>query len=196
MDEQKEKSICPLCGATEYTRPELDEDIKDDYLESILGEVPFTRTYDLMDGKIEVTVSGLSDEATNLKAKLYVKVFKLAETTPDIKSYIPQLEQMTDLDCQLCGITVHTKKAEHPIEMTRELCSGVKAALELDWSVTNVQQGFDLIHKVIDVVTNSVFPGTTISKPMLRGVVGKHNMLLADLIRECLDANFLSGTGR
>ena len=196
MDEETKKGICPLCGSHEYEYAELSEDIKDDYLEAMLGEVPFTRTYDILGGRLAVTVSALSDYVTNLKAKLFVHIVKLAETTPDIKGYIPQVEQMSDLDCQVISIRVNSSKDKDGLELTHEPGIGIQAALGLNWDVKTVQEGEDLIHKVIDVLTDSVFPGTTIPKPVLRGVVGKHNVLISRLMQECLDVNFLNGTGR
>ena len=196
MDEETKKSICPLCGAENYEHPDLPEDLKDDYLESMLGEVPFTRTYDILGGRLAVTVSALSDEVTNLKAQLYVHVIKLAETTPDVKAYIPQVEQMSDLDCQVVSIKVVSSKGKDGIEFTHEPGSGIRSALALNWDVKTAQEGSDLIHKVIDVITDNVFPGTTVPKQVLRGVVGKHNVLVGQLMQECLDINFLKGTGR
>lgn len=196
MANEEQKSICPLCGSNEYEYEPLSEDIKDDYLEAILGDVPFTRTYDIMDGRIAVTVAALSDYVTNLKARLYVKIIKLAETTPDVKAYIPQVEQLADLDCQVISIKVITSKNKDGMSVTRTPGEGVEKALELKWDVATAEEGIELIHKVIDTLSNNIFPGMSIPRQVLRGVVGKHNMLVGRLIKECLDINFLKGTGR
>jgi hypothetical protein len=195
MDEQN-KTICPLCGAEGYVEPELTEEVKDAFLESMLGSVPFSRVYDIMGGRITVTVVSVSNEVAALKSKLYINMFKLADIIPDIKSYIPALEMELDIDCQVSAVSVLDPGSDKRVTFTRELCSGLKQVLAMSWDAKTTDEGKKLIDDVIETFNNNLFPNNNIPKALLRGSVGKHNIMETNLIRECLDENFLGGTGR
>lgn len=195
MAEEREKSICPLCGSDMYEEKPLDEGVKDAFLESMLGDVPFTRTYDIMGGKLAVEVSSLSDEDNRLRADMYINIFKLIETTPDIKSFVPLLEAAMDLDSQVCSVSL-VKSDGSIVDIKRERNSGIRKVLELRWEGADVKECRGVIDSALDIFSSCLFPGKSIPESVLRGVVGRHNLLVSRLIRECLDENFLTGTGR
>lgn len=51
--------ICERCGHVKGAKPNVTEDVKKEYIRSILSEKPFSHTYELYDGVIEVTFEGL-----------------------------------------------------------------------------------------------------------------------------------------
>lgn len=196
MSSDQEKKICPLCGAHDYVEPELSDDIKDAFLESMLGDVPFTRTYDVMNGHISITVQALTEDIISKKAKLYINLFKLSETIPDIKSYIPSIELVTDIDCQICQVSITRQGDNNPVVLDRTPGSGLDAVLSKTWDGKTAQEGQEYVDQILSILNQSIFPENAIPQQLLRGVVGKHNILTANLIKACLDENFLAGTGR
>lgn len=193
---KQEKGICPLCGAHEYVEPEVSDELKDAFLISMLGSEPFTRTYDILSGKVSITVKALTDEDNLKKSKLLVNIFKLADTTPDIKSYIPIIEQSVDTDLQVLDVSISTPNMSDPVFIQRTSGAGMDKVLQLNWDVKTVSEGKQLIDKIIHTFDSEMFDGNNIPKQLLRGVVGKHNIITMNLIKACLDENFLSGTGR
>lgn len=195
MEDKQVKTVCPLCGSSEYIEQDLDDEVKDAFLESILGCAPFTRTYDVMDGKMAITVAAMTDEANNIRSRFVVKVANAADKCPDLKAYMPLLDSALDTDGQIVSVEVTTK--DHGIvQHDRRLNKGTEEATKLDWdSVTN-DNCSEFIAQVLGVFENNMFNGIKVPSMILRGAVGKHNTVISRLVKACLDENFLSGTGR
>lgn len=192
------KSLCPMCGAEGFVEAPLDEEIKDAFLESMLACMDFTRTYDALGGRMEITVKALSDEDNRLRSQMYINVMKIAETTPDIKAYMPLIEAAMDIDSQIVGVKLH--KADGTVSCaTRQPNSGLMEALNnINWDrpAPTVDEYKGLLNTVLCVFENNVFKDKAIPSGILRASVGKHNSIISRLMRECLDVNFLEGTGR
>lgn len=192
--EEPVKTKCPLCGSNEYVESPLDEDIKDAFLESILGDSPFVRTYDVMGGKIAIKVTAISDEDNRLRASFFIKLFDATEKCPELKAYIPLIESALDVDGQIVEAAVTTNSGTTVV--TREVNAGLKLVNDMDWgSITN-DGCKEFVDEVLNIFNVSMFHKCTIPSPILRGVVTKHNTILNRLIRECMDKNFIEGTGR
>lgn len=194
MDESK-KITCPLCGSKEYIENPLDEDVKDAFLESILGESKFTRTYDVLGGRISITVAALDDEDNSLKSAFYVTMFDAADRCPDFKAYIPLIEASMDIDSQVIKVVI-TKSDGEAVEAVREVNTGLKAASALDWASISNDNCKDFVDSVMKAFRDNIFEGCVVPSTILRGAVGKHNTVLGRLLKACLDENFIAGTGR
>lgn len=192
--EELVKTKCPLCGADSYVESPLDENIKDAFLESILGDSPFIRTYDVMGGKIAVTVKALSDEDNRLRASFFIRLFDATDKCPDLKAYIPLIESALDIDGQVMQAVVTTANGKTVVD--RDINAGLIAVNSMDFdSITN-DGCKEFVDTILDTFNKSMFKGCAIPSPILRGVVAKHNTILNRLIKECLDKNFIEGTGR
>jgi hypothetical protein len=196
MDEHQEKVVCPLCGAQNYVDPDVSEDLKDDYLESILAGVPFTRTYDIMDGRIAVEVSAQPESISGMKSRLYMAILSMADKFPEVRNYVPTLEAALDLDCQLVSLEVFDKAGNSLNKLNRTPAKNLEAINRLPWREAKTsEECLSLMEDAINIGSD-VFPEYNLPKAVLRGVVGKHNVIVMKLIKACLDENFLSGTGR
>lgn len=51
--------ICERCGHVKGEKPHVTEAVKKEYIRSILSEKPFSHTYALYDGAVEITFEGL-----------------------------------------------------------------------------------------------------------------------------------------
>lgn len=190
-DSEDKKSICPLCGSDQYVEADLDEEIKDAFLESMLGCVPFCRTYDVMDGKLSLSIQASDEDCNRKKSRLYIKMAEVSEVCPDFKAYVPLIESYMDVDSQVIAVTINGK------EFKRTPCSGIVEASNLEWVNANSSIDFNaLADRVLKVFESNMFDGTKVPIAILKGAVVKHNVLLGRLIKECLDENFLAGTGR
>ena len=195
MAEEQVKVTCPLCGSNEYIEKNLSEEVKDAFLESILGNTPFTRTYDAMAGKLSVRVCATTDYANALKAKLVVKIANVAESCPDIRAYMPLLETAMDLDSQVLSVTITTGD-EEPVTTNRTPNRGMENVLALDWDSIRPDTCSDFMVFVMEAFNSNLFQNINVPSPILKGSVAKHNSVVSRLVSACLDANFLSGTGR
>lgn len=193
--EETKKCTCPLCGSDQYVEPNLDEDVKDAFIEHMLGGVPFTRTYDEMGGRISVTASAIPDNVVRSKGKLMMKILRVAEYTPDIQLRLPVFEACVDTDCQIVSIAIKDKNGD--IKRTDRIAGkGLEILLSWDWDKLTPEQASTKFDEAIEVLDNSLFPNLALPKSILRAAVGKHNTLLTKLMTECFDENFLRGTGR
>jgi hypothetical protein len=195
MSEEKVKITCPLCGSNEYSEKDLSEEIKDAFLESMLGNVPFARTYDIMDGKLSLRICATTDYANALKAKMVVKIANVAETCPDIRAYIPLVETAMDVDSQVLSVTVAMGDNE-PVITNRTPNRGIEEVLKLEWDKITPDTSSDFMVTVMDTFNANLFNGITVPGPILKGAVAKHNTVVSRLVQACIDANFLAGTGR
>lgn len=193
--EEVKKITCPLCGSKEYVEAKLDENVKDAFLEAILGDVPFTRIYDVLGGKISITVAALCDEDNRIRSSFYIKLFDATEKCPDLKAYVPLIESALDIDSQVTKVVITLSNGDQRT-VSRSPNSGIMHVMNMDWgSVTN-ENCKELVDDALRVFEDNMFPGCAIPSAILRGAVGKHNTVLSRLLKECLDENFISGTGR
>lgn len=189
------KVTCPLCGSSEYIEKDLSEEVKDAFLESILGNVAFTRTYDAMAGRLSVSVCATTDYSNALKAKLVVKIANAADSCPDIKAYMPLLETAMDLDSQVASVTVTTSDGNQ-VTTERSLNKGMEVVLGMPWESISPDTCSDFMVEVMETFNGTLFNTINVPNPILKGTVAKHNSVVSRLVSACLDANFLSGTGR
>lgn len=191
MAEDNKKVTCPLCGSDQYVENDLDEDVKDAFLESMLGGVPFTRTYDIMGGKLAVTVKAMDDESNRIRARLYIKIATAAEKFADLKAYIPLLESAMDVDSQI------TKVVINGTEISRDTDSGTLAVSDMPWDIQTDDTDWHMfVEDAMKMFEDCAFGKVKVPAAILRGVVAKHNILIGRLVKACLDENFLGGTGR
>ena len=191
MADETKKCTCPLCGSDQYVESKLDEEVQDAFLESMLGGVPFTRTYDVMGGKLSITVQATDDEANRKKARLYLAMADASEKHPDLKAYIPLLESAIDADSQISKVVINGK------EFSRTTCSGILAISDMPWGDQDESTDWHaFVEDALLCLDSNMFGGAKVPLAILRGAVAKHNILIGKLIKECLDENFLVGTGR
>ena len=192
--EEQAKTKCPLCGSDAYIEKPLDENVKDAFLESILGDVPFIRTYDVMGGRIAITVKALSDEDNRVRSSFFIKLFDATEKCAELKAYIPLIESALDIDGQILEAVITVGGTSKKV--TRNPSEGLRAAINMDWENINNDNCKEFVDAALEVFSNTMFAGCNIPTPILRSVVVKHNTLLGRLMRECIDKNFIEGTGR
>lgn len=189
------KTVCPLCGSDEYIENKLDEDVKDAFLESILAESSFTRTYDILGGRLAVTVKALSDDDNRLRSSLLITIFDATEKCPELKAYIPLIESALDIDSQVTQVTI-SKSDGSTKTVKRDTNSGLKKVLGMKWNKVDDAKCKEFVDSVLETFDDNVFSGCKVPSTLLRGAVGKHNTVIGRLLKECLDENFISGTGR
>lgn len=193
--EETKKCKCPMCGSDQYVEPNLDEAIKDDFVEHVLAGIPFTRIYDEMGGRISVTVTTLPDDVVRTKGKIMIKLLRISDYTPEIQDRMPILEACMDTDCQIVAIDIKGKNGE-VTHKERTPAAGLMEISKWDWDKLTPEQAVDKFDEAIEVLDNSLFPDMAMPKSILRAAVGKHNNVLVKLMTECFDENFLKGTGR
>ena len=99
-DEKKEpeKIKCPCCGELTLTQP---LDVKgvtlDEFLSSIITGEPYTHTYKMYSGSVEVTVEALPKQTSNV----------LALCTKVLRSYITKLEASDDEHARAAAVPVN-----------------------------------------------------------------------------------------
>lgn len=190
MDESK-KCTCPLCGSDQYVESALDDEVQDAFLESILGGVPFSRTYDIMHNKVSITVQAADDYVNRKKAKLYLNIATAAEQFADLKAYVPLIEAYMDVDSQVTTAVINGT------ELSREVCLGIDAVSKMPWDIQDSTTDWhSFVEDVLRTFEECMFGKAKVPMAILRGVVAKHNLLISRLVKECLDENFLGGTGR
>jgi hypothetical protein len=195
MADDIKKTTCPMCGSDNYVDPGLTDEIKDAFIEHMLGDIPFQRIYDEMGGRIAVTVTSLSDSCARDKAKLMVQLMSAAEYSADIKARMPILESAIDVDSQVASVAIKTKDGK-VTKIDRRPGNGTDIIRKWDWDKMNAEELSCRFDEALAVLDEELFPGTTIPKSLLRAAVGKHNVLLTKIMTECFDENFLRGTGR
>lgn len=196
MDMQAKDTIkCPLCGSDHYVEPELDDAVKEAFIESILGGVEFSRAYDELGGRITVIVSSIPDAVNRDKLKIVSKLIRASEITPEIRDMIPIIEASLDTDCQVLAVEIVDKQGSR-IRKDRRAGEGIRECLSLDWSKLNTKDYQEVIDEMLNTLEAVTFDGIHVPIPILRGAVGKHNILMNKVMTACFDSNFIAGTGR
>ena len=191
MAEETKKCTCPLCGSDQYVESKLDDEVQDAFLESMLGGVPFTRTYDVMHGKLSITVQASDEEVNRKKAKLYIVMGTASEYSEDLKAYMPLIESYMDVDSQVSAVTINGA------EYKRTPCSGILKVVDMGWgNKDNDTDWHAFVDNVLKEFEHCMFGDVKVPIAIMKGAVAKHNILIGKLIKECLDENFLGGTGR
>lgn len=193
--EETKKCTCPMCGSDQYVEPNLDEEVKDAFVEHMLAGVPFTRLYDEMGGRISVKVVSLSDDIVRKKSKVILNLMRVAEYTPDVQARMPILEACVDTDCQISAISIKDRDG-NVAENSRNPGSGLDVISSWEWHKLTPEQVVAKFDEAIEVLDKALFPELALPKSILRAAVGKHNTLVTKIMTECFDENFLRGTGR
>ena len=195
MSDETKTVKCPLCGHDGYQEPELDEDIKESFIESILGNVAFSRIYDELGGRISIRVASLTDEINRNKLKVMTNVVRAAELSPDLRSGIPMFEAAMDTDGQVLEVSIMDKSG-NVTRRQRVPGEGIKRVLDMDWSKATTAEAKNLFDEAMGILEGSMFTDVFVPMPLLRGAVGKHNLLMNNVLTACFDKNFITGTGR
>lgn len=194
MADVKKTEKCPLCGSDNYTPDPLPETLKEEFVMSMLAETPFSRTYALMDNKIMIRVSGMTDKELRMKARVMIKIEKLVLKFPDAASYKPFLIQYVDAALQVKEVTIKPA-ASSACSTEVKGKDRVKAVLALDWDSVTDTTVEDFLDTLFDTLSEDLIPGQSVPSALLRAAVQKHNILVARLVEECIDVNFIGGIG-
>lgn len=193
--EDDKKCTCPLCGSDQYVETGLDEEIKDSFVEHMLGGAPFTRVYDELGGRISITATVVPDAVVRRKGKLMMRLLRVAEYSPDIQMRMPLFEACVDTDCQIIAIAIKDKDG-NVTHKKRNAGQGLDVLIDWEWEKFEPEQAVNKFDEALEILDNALFEELIIPKSILRAAVGKHNTIMTKLMTECFDENFLKGTGR
>ena len=194
---EKNEVICPLCGKPGYEHPDVPEQVKEEFLIAMLANTPFTRTYDIMDGKIRTTVKAMSEKDKRSKVKLMIKVSMLCEPYQELYTYRQIISNYIDMVCQIKAVSIKSSSSGQGYPFDIDGGAKLKELLEKDWKTAgtdfNTAEAFltDIVGELTDTITDVC--GVPIQ--LLMACVTKHNDIIGRLISACLDKNFIVGIG-
>ena len=189
---EKLTRLCPCCGQevslTEFRV--LTESDEEAFLMSMLGNVPFERTYKFLKGRISITVKALMpDQAyrhVTLSSSLVQKFKDLTAGYGQIvmiTSLIEQLFMVKALDLNVHGTITH-KDVFTPDELLDTLEYYKPADPE-----KNARFLQDTVRKLTEVLT----AGTSVPLNIISEAVARHKLLVEKLIAKCYDEDFYQG---
>ena len=189
---EKLTRLCPCCGQevslTEFkTISESDEEA---FLMSMLGNVPFERTYRFLKGRIAITVKAiLPDQAyrhITLSSAL-VQKFK------DLTAGYGQIVMITSLIEQLFMVKSYDLNIKGTITHKDVVCpDDVLDALEY-YKPVDPEQDAKFLQDTVRKLTDALSAGVSVPLNIVSESVTRHKLLVEKLIATCYDEDFYQG---
>lgn len=199
-DEQKDKAvyeICPCCGKPTLLRPvEIKGELLDHYLSCMISGVPFTHTYPIYKGKLEVTITVLPNEKMYSMRSGLTAVDALHSKLPDNEVLNKNIKTLLQLYCCVSAVNINmpgVAKLLQPEETAQDICKQLKT-LQLSFAAGSVSK--EDVEKELDKYYATLTSASVVSAvpiAVLGALIETHNKLYDILIDAGFDTNFWKG---
>ena len=197
---EQQYDICPCCGKPTLKRPvKPSQMLMDHWMACMISGTPFTHTYPLFNGRVEITVGIMSSETEgklSLLTSLLDLAFKWMESSPDKPVNMPQVKAMA----RMCSV-IHKIRLKASANDWREflpidaLDIAIKKLLPLRETLMEDKEPIGIADILMDIQTLLTAPTTISSLPMdlLATTTEAHMQLNNILMNAGFDENFWSG---
>lgn len=187
---------CPCCRKPTLVKPlELSGPVLDHYMACLVSGTPFSHTYPIYKGKLEITATRLSKEQEQKVLMASNVITQCEARLPEISSVIRELNNMIKLYCCIKEIKLNAGdlKAFYPQDAVFVVCDGL-TGIRMD-ILSNTISNEDLTEKLNNWYKTLVSPSVLSAVPstMIAGVVETHSQLYYILLESGFDVNFWTG---
>lgn len=186
---------CPCCGKPTLVKPlELSGPVLDHYMSCLISGVPFSHTYPVYKGKLEVTVTRLSKEQEQAVKDTDAVLSNCEVLLSDRVSSIRELAQIIKLYVSIKDIRIASaSKVCYPQTVVLEVCEEIKK-LRLDVLADTIDHQV-LAEKLAGFLKVLMNPEAMSAVPssMLAAIVETHSHLFYILMDSGFDVNFWNG---
>ena len=207
-EKNEQKIKCPCCGKTTLDKPlDIKSQVLDEYLASIMSGVSFSHTYQLYNGKLEVTVTVLEKQLsrTLLSIKqLFTDLRRCIEET-DIKkeSILNDITGALNLYIVIKSINTYQNgqlaRSFEPAQKMAALCSDILDLQDKIYNFMNPdykEEDKDSIFESLQALYTKYCTEASLSSIpalMLEAVAKTHSDLYDILLNSGFDENFWHG---
>ena len=190
---------CPCCGKPTLVKPvNVKPPLLDQYMACIMSGVPFSHTYPVYGGRMQITVSQL-DQTFSDKLRNVDRVLAEWESTLQDKfDQGQELGTLMRLYCSIPEVKIESGAAEksfQPAAVVSDMCDAIVAKKQ-SYAQTDTEPTYlelcEFIQKQLEIV-RSTNTSAGIPLAIIMGVVEAHNQLYTILVTSGFDANFWEG---
>lgn len=195
LPKKPEFITCPCCGKPTLVKPlELSGPVLDHYMSCLISGVPFSHTYPVYKGKLEITVTRLSKEQEQTVKAVNAVLENCEKLLSDNLNTVRELAQIIKLYVSIKDIRVMSaSKVCYPQDIVLDVCSKI-LELRIDILADTIDHA-DLLAKVNSFLKILMNPEVMSAVPssMLAAVVETHSHLFYILMDSGFDVNFWKG---
>jgi hypothetical protein len=193
---QPEFITCPCCGKPTLVKPlELNGPVLDHYMACLVSGVPFSHTYPVYKGKLEITATRLTKKQEQT-LRTVSNVLEMCEgRLPEQVSIVRELTNVIKTYISIIDIRLHAgeSKTFYPQETVLAVCDKL-CEIRMD-IISGTISNEDLTKVIQNLYGTLVSPGvlSAVPQPMIASVVETHSHLFYILLDSGFDVNFWNG---
>lgn len=194
QEEQKLTIKCPCCHqdvSTEEFQTFASED-QDNFLMSMLGGVPYERTYKYLKGHIGITVKAITPELSYRHVTISSALVRNFDKIPGIYSQVLMLTALLEQLFMIKSIDITPVNGQGGTHTDIEIPYELLDEIEYYQSKGAVEDDKFLKH-ICKELTDKLTKGIALPMNLLSESVTRHKLLVDKLIASCYDEGFYQG---
>lgn len=200
VDEQKDQTEqkitmkCPCCrqevSIEEFQTPVLED--QDNFLMSMLGGVPYERTYKYLRGHIGITVKAITPELSYRHVTISSALVRNFDKIPGIYSQVLMLTALLEQLFMVKSIDITTVDGNGNTHMDIEIPYELLDEIEYYQSKGPVEDD-KFLKRICKELTGKLTKGLALPMNLLSESVTRHKLVVDKLIASCYDEGFYQG---